>query len=167
MTYKKSSTGEWAVSQQSPPTPRQQRNMLQVIDIKYIEFGGTGMSLRNWSRQLGLNYTTLYHRLRKGWTVERTLTTRPYTRQVCSEDEVLDAIRYHWENDGEAPSIHKLQSTLQVRDPRTVRIHLDSLEETGHIYRDRLGFPGMTQDGIARAVQYARSGGQKSQESND
>jgi|SRR5690625_188574 len=38
------------------------------------EFNGKKQSLKDWSLELGINYSTLTGRLRRGWTVERAFT---------------------------------------------------------------------------------------------
>jgi len=42
-----------------------------------IEWRGRTLSITEWSRFLGLNRSTLSHRLRRGWTVERALEHFP------------------------------------------------------------------------------------------
>lgn len=43
---------------------------------KIIEYNGKNQTLKEWSIELKINYSTLLHRLRRGWSVERTLTER-------------------------------------------------------------------------------------------
>ena len=42
-----------------------------------ITFRGTTKTLIDWSRELGISYTTLHGRLRRGWPVESALTVPP------------------------------------------------------------------------------------------
>lgn len=42
----------------------------------YITFNNETKTLTDWSRETGINRTTIYSRLRKGWSIERTLTTK-------------------------------------------------------------------------------------------
>jgi len=42
--------------------------------VRYIEFDGEKKSLRKWVEDLGINYHTIYGRLRKGWSIERAFT---------------------------------------------------------------------------------------------
>lgn len=42
---------------------------------KKIEFDGLCLSLRGWSRRTGISACTISDRLKRGWTVERALTT--------------------------------------------------------------------------------------------
>jgi hypothetical protein len=55
----------WATATQQV---RNRRNTVQV------EFRGVTRPLPEWCELLGLNYTTTYHRLNRGWSVERALT---------------------------------------------------------------------------------------------
>lgn len=41
----------------------------------WIEYGGKKMLVQDWATELGLPYTTLYSRIRNGWTVERAFNT--------------------------------------------------------------------------------------------
>jgi len=45
-------------------------------DTRRITFDGATQSLRAWCRELGIPWTTLHDRLRRGWSVERAFTTR-------------------------------------------------------------------------------------------
>lgn len=42
---------------------------------KWIEFNGERKSMVEWSESTGINYSTINQRLRKGWSIQRTLTT--------------------------------------------------------------------------------------------
>jgi hypothetical protein len=42
---------------------------------RLITFNGETMGLNAWARRIGLNPTSLSNRLRKGWSVEKALTT--------------------------------------------------------------------------------------------
>ncbi len=44
---------------------------------RLFTFRGKSQSLSEWSRELKLGYGTITARLRKGWTVEEALSTRP------------------------------------------------------------------------------------------
>ena len=41
-----------------------------------LEFEGEKMSLARWARQLNIDKDCLRSRLRRGWSVERALTTK-------------------------------------------------------------------------------------------
>lgn len=56
----------WATNSQ------QQRNKRTT---KILEFGGKMQSLPEWADEIGVRRDILTHRLRLGWSVERTLTT--------------------------------------------------------------------------------------------
>lgn len=44
---------------------------------KTIEYKGECLSLRQWSSRTGISASTLSDRLRRGWSVEKALTTPP------------------------------------------------------------------------------------------
>jgi hypothetical protein len=41
----------------------------------WLEHDGRRMCMKDWSKEIGLKYHTLKSRLRKGWSVEKALTT--------------------------------------------------------------------------------------------
>lgn len=41
----------------------------------YLTFDGRTQSIRQWGKEVGINEQTLHERLKRGWSVERTLTT--------------------------------------------------------------------------------------------
>lgn len=55
------------------PRPRN----VEYKNIKMIEHAGHRRTMREWARHLGMHHTTIIDRLKKGWTVEATLTTPP------------------------------------------------------------------------------------------
>jgi hypothetical protein len=55
-------------------TPRQQLNNTRRNMV--LELNGERMTAIQWSRHLGLSARTIHDRIRKGWTVERVLSTR-------------------------------------------------------------------------------------------
>jgi hypothetical protein len=40
----------------------------------YISYNGTTQTVAQWAESLNMNYTTLHERLRKGWSVEKSLS---------------------------------------------------------------------------------------------
>lgn len=44
--------------------------------IHYLEYQGIRLSVAQWADRLGMARQVLYNRLKKGWTVERTLSER-------------------------------------------------------------------------------------------
>lgn len=53
-----------------------------------IEHGGKTMVLKDWARELGIKYTTLYHRiLRDGLPFEQAISRDPYGRLVTINKE--------------------------------------------------------------------------------
>lgn len=51
---------------------------------RYISYDGKSMTLKDWSRELGISYWTLHARLRRGWTTEEILNTPVNTNKVMS-----------------------------------------------------------------------------------
>lgn len=41
-----------------------------------IEYDGRVLSLMEWARELGINHSTLYYRIKRGWDIERAFTTK-------------------------------------------------------------------------------------------
>lgn len=46
---------------------------------RYIEFNGNIHTLGEWSEITGINLGTIWDRLKRGWSIEKTLTTTPIT----------------------------------------------------------------------------------------
>lgn len=49
-------------------------------DNVLLEYQGRQQSAAQWARELGISKTTIFARLRKGWTVERALSQKPSSR---------------------------------------------------------------------------------------
>lgn len=70
----------WATTRQQ--TRNYSRNVV-------VEFNGKAMCIADWAEQLGMNYGTLWDRLKQGWSAERALTTpaanakTPYKSSTC------------------------------------------------------------------------------------
>lgn len=47
----------------------------------YLEFKGIKKSIADWAREFNLTYDTLKLRIKRGWTVERALTTKRLINQ--------------------------------------------------------------------------------------
>jgi len=63
---------------------------------RIIEFNGHAKSLAEWAEELGMNYMTLYNRLRLGWSVERAFTALVGVltqEQIDKRNEQLIAVR--------------------------------------------------------------------------
>lgn len=60
------------------PKGKQSNNTRRTI---VIEFNGKKQNLAEWSMETGIAYTTLFNRIKKGWSVEDALTTPPRTRR--------------------------------------------------------------------------------------
>lgn len=46
-----------------------------------LEFGGKRQCAKHWARELGLGVATIHWRLRRGWPVEKILSTKKYHEQ--------------------------------------------------------------------------------------
>ena len=44
-------------------------------DNRYLTWNGRTLTLSQWARETGLHKNTLYNRIRRGWSIERTLCT--------------------------------------------------------------------------------------------
>jgi hypothetical protein len=55
-------------------TPATQRRNCRAV--RALSFAGRDMLVGDWERELGLSQGAIYHRLRKGWSLEKALTTR-------------------------------------------------------------------------------------------
>lgn len=51
----------------------QRRN--QRRGLRLITFNGEALILRDWSDRLGIPYLTLFQRLKRGWPIDKTMTT--------------------------------------------------------------------------------------------
>lgn len=62
----------------SPDNCRWTDSMTQAHNsskVKRLTFRGEALPMSEWARRSGLQVSTLYARLRNGWTIERALTT--------------------------------------------------------------------------------------------
>jgi hypothetical protein len=52
----------------------------------FIEWNGERLCFLDWATRIGISTATLRHRLRSGWSIERSLTTPPiqHRARVCS-----------------------------------------------------------------------------------
>jgi len=65
-------------------TPR--RSATEANARNFLTLDGRTFHLAEWSRQTGLSETTITNRLKRGWSVEKTLTTPPNLRHVSRDD---------------------------------------------------------------------------------
>ena len=49
--------------------------------VQTISFDGLTLSISEWAKKLGLTYSTIGQRLKKGWSIERTLSTLPIQKR--------------------------------------------------------------------------------------
>lgn len=51
----------------------------------YIEYNGIRDTVSGWTRRMGYGKETIRERLKKGWTVERAINTKPHGREMISQ----------------------------------------------------------------------------------
>lgn len=44
-------------------------------DNHILEYNGIRMTVSEWGRRLGVSYVCILHRIKRGWSIERTVTT--------------------------------------------------------------------------------------------
>jgi hypothetical protein len=55
-------------------TRKEQQNNTSYC--RMLEYNGETHSIMEWSEILGITHTALYNRMRRGWSIERALTTK-------------------------------------------------------------------------------------------
>lgn len=55
---------------------------LNTRSNRLLSFKGQKKPVSRWARDLGMNPTTLFERLRRGWSVKKALTTPLQTRKI-------------------------------------------------------------------------------------
>jgi hypothetical protein len=53
---------------------REQQNANRRVSV-WLEFNGERLTVAQWAKRVGLNYTTLWRRVRAGWSHELALST--------------------------------------------------------------------------------------------
>ncbi len=48
---------------------------------RFLDFNGNKMTLAQWSKKTGLKESCIYGRLKRGWSIEKTLTTAPLVQE--------------------------------------------------------------------------------------
>ena len=61
------------------------RKKVQIRGQQRISYNGRCLTVSEWARHLGITYTTLWLRLRRGWPIARALSKsgRIYIRSDC------------------------------------------------------------------------------------
>ena len=70
---------EWEFNVRWATSKEQHRNCRQN---RILEFDGLELPVAAWAERLNVNAPMLYARLKKGWSVEKTLTTPPLTNSI-------------------------------------------------------------------------------------
>lgn len=55
-------------------------------DNRLVSFGTTSLTLKQWSRKIGIGWTTIRWRLDKGWTAAKALTTPPRSQRYAKRN---------------------------------------------------------------------------------
>lgn len=53
-----------------------------------VEFLGKSLTLKQWSREIGVDYHALYYRWQRGWEIERMLTTPSQKKRKDANDTI-------------------------------------------------------------------------------
>jgi hypothetical protein len=53
----------------------EQQNGFGKSNLTMIKYLGRTQCLRSWARELGINFNSIYTRIRRGWSVEKTFLT--------------------------------------------------------------------------------------------
>lgn len=48
-----------------------------------LKFKNTTLTMSNWAKEVGLSRSTIKSRLKRGWSIEKTLTTKKLINQYC------------------------------------------------------------------------------------
>lgn len=62
------------------------------VNVRLL-FQGESLTVPQWARRLGINEDTITWRLRRGWTVEKALTTPLLTQKDRANRELLQSLR--------------------------------------------------------------------------
>jgi hypothetical protein len=65
----------------------QSKQSMNTRSNRIINFNGKSQTLKEWSVETGINYDTLFGRLRKGWSIKRALTER--VRAQCRNQRAI------------------------------------------------------------------------------
>ena len=60
-------------------------NLIQANNKRnnhFLTYNNKTQSIEQWARELGIKGSTIHERLRRGWSVDKTLTTKIYKREV-------------------------------------------------------------------------------------
>ncbi len=75
-----------------PTDKRKKRLTVKKVNSKPFnqklpKFNGWSFTISEWAKRLGVTYSIINHRLKKGWSLEKTLTTSP-----CRADELFPLV---------------------------------------------------------------------------
>lgn len=68
---------------------------------------------------------------------ERPIPPRP--NMVATDEQIVDAIRVFWENNGYAPTVREVGAAVGIKSPSTIKYRFEQLREKGLVaYNDRI-----------------------------
>lgn len=68
---------------------------------------------------------------------KRPIPPRP--KRIATDEQIVDAIRVFWEDNGYAPSIREVGAAVGIKSPSTIKYRFEQLREKGLVaYNDRI-----------------------------
>ena len=101
----------WATQEEQNSNTRRNR---------YVKWQGREQTVKAWAMELDLNPRAIHDRLRRGWTVERALTTPTPRNYADGRNSTLKANRKLWEANG---ARYRANASARRREPPEVSNH--------------------------------------------
>ena len=68
---------------------------------------------------------------------ERPIPPRP--KRIATDEQIVDAIRVFWEDNGYAPTVREVGAAVGIKSPSTIKYRFEQLREKGLVaYNDRI-----------------------------